>query len=254
MSEASHVTNPTNIHKIFKSSADIEVFEESNGQRNFIIHELYIANLDLPRDALVYCVPKAHDAEKPISLGQVDSLLKIGEMLPIEGLSDNHTLRFRLLVVDKNTSMILASAENIRAKSPNDDDLDPLLPVDVVDLGNIIWKVSLNPGDAPELLLNKKYRGIAEKLRTDVEYQALIIPQVVQLVLIHLVENNSDSDPENWVHQWTEWLSSSGFKDIPENTSDEIEEWAAEVVEKFSKNKGLFERTISKIFDEKESK
>ena len=257
MSEASHVTNPTNIQKIFKSNIDVEVFDESNGQRNFIIHEFFIANLGLPRDALVYCVPKAHDAEKPISLGQVDNLKNIEKMLPIEDLSDHHALRFRFLVVDQESSMILASAENIRAKSPNDDELEPLLPVDLYDLGNIIWKMYLEPDEEPALWLNKNYPGIADKLRTDVEYQALIIPQAVRQVLIHLVENNSDPDLENWVQKWTQWLVDLGIKDIPEEdeaSHSDIAKWAEKVVQKFSKDKELFDRTIRKLFDDKESK
>ena len=256
MSEASHVTNPTNIQKLFKSNIEIEVFEEANGQRNFIIHEFFISNLTLPKNALVYCVPKAHDVEKPVSLGQVDNLKNIEKMLPIVGLSDNHALRFRFLIVDKDTSMILASAESIRAKSQNDDDFEPLLPVELKDLGNIIWKMELDPDDEPELWLNKNYYGIHEKLRSDVEYQALIIPQAVFSVLIHLVENNSDPDPDNWVQKWTQWLNDYGFKEIPDKdeSSSYINKWAEEVVEKFSKDKELFDRTMRKIFDDKETK
>jgi hypothetical protein len=257
MSLVSHVTNPTNIQKIFKSNISFEVFDDSHGQRNFIIHELFLANLDLPGDAQVYCVPKAHDAEKPVSLGQVGNLKNIGEILPIEGLSSNAPLKFRFLIVDYDTSMILASAENMRAKSPDEDGFDALLPVNVRDLGSLIWRMELTPDDDPLLELNKNYLGIAEKLRTDVEYQALIIPEAVRQVLIHLVENNSDPDPENWVQKWIRWLSDLGFKDIPEEdetSSKDIEEWAEKVVQKFSKKYELFERTKQKLFNDEESK
>ena len=257
MSLVSHVTNPTNIQKIFKSNISFEVFDDSHGKRNFIIHELFLANLDLPGDALIYCVPKAGDVEKPVSLGQVGNPKNIREMLPIEGLSSNAPLKFRFLVVDYDTSMILASAENLRARSPNDDDLESLLPINYIDLGNLIWRMSLEPDDDPELDLNINYPGIGEKLRTDVEYQALIIPEAVRQVLIHLVENNSDPDPENWVEKWTRWLSELGFKEIPDDddmSRKEIEDWAEKVVQKFSKKYELFERTKQKLFNDEESK
>ena len=258
MSLVSHVTNPTNIQKIHRSNITFELFDDATSQSHFIIHELFLSNLDLPKDAHVYCAPKAGDVEKPVSLGQVGTLKNIGKMLPIEGLSSNATLKFRFLVVDYDTSMILASAENIRAKSPHEDGHEAILPVDFRDLQGLIWRMELTPDDEPILELNKNLPGIADKLQTDVEYQALIIPEAIRKVLIHLVENNSDSDPENWVQKWTRWLSELGFNEIPEEEdefiSKDTEEWAERVVQKFSKKYKLFERTKQKLVNDEESK
>ena len=253
----SHVTNPTNIQKIFKLNISFEVFDDSHSKRSFIIHELFLNNLDLPGNAHVYCVPRVRDVEKPVSLGQVNNLKNIGTMLPIEGLSSNAPLTFRFLVVDYDTSMILASAENLRARSPNDDGLEALLPVDCIDLGNLIWRMSLDLDGGPVLELNNNYPSIREKLRTDVEYQALIIPEAVRQVLIRLVENSSDPDPESWVQRWTTWLSELGFKEIPEEdetSRQNIADWADKVVQKFSKKYDLFEKTKTKLFNDEELK
>ena len=204
--------------------------------------------MGLPVDSPVHLYAKMRYTERHYDLGTVGKR-KYPEYTNLDELSKNRSISFRLLVVDSNSSYILASAENF---SPKNEEEEPIFPARTEDIGNLIWRVDFTNEEeqGPVLLLNLKFDHILDLLRDDDEYIGLIVPQAVRLALNHLINNDTDSDPESWQSKWRQYLEKDlkiDMETIPvEKASDSVvDTWLTQVIEKFSEKNKLFDNAIN---------
>ena len=73
--------------------------------------------------------------------------------------------------------MLLARGDQFRADTGDDEDnKSSILAVRKYDMGQVSWRIYIEPGAAPELHLNSHINGVIEKMKSDPQFQALILP------------------------------------------------------------------------------
>lgn len=138
---------------------------------------------------------------------------------------------------------ILAAADRI---VPHLDAREPkesvcLLPVEFVDLGDLVWKLDLSDSQ-PILQVNSTIEGIRETVRVDNSFFSLVYPEIVRQILHHILiaENYGDEecDPDDWQSSWIRFAQEMpGVSQLPAKnvlTSEQDKEfWIDEVVRAF---------------------
>ena len=105
--------------------------------------------------------------------------------------------QFKVIVVAGDDSgRLLGASQPIRPKLPR----GSMLPVRFDDLKDEVWRVDFGDGDQPELLVNSQIEMINEIVRSDAQFRALVMPQVLravltQIVLFESVEPDDDESP-----------------------------------------------------------
>ena len=245
-----HITNPTRLKTIPRKYIKFDLEETWDGSKCFNMKDFdslkkYLASLRLPREASAYIYVHAGNAEEKFSLGKLSDM-RIPKYRLLDSLPAGETKHFRLLVVDDETSKILASAEDVRPKSLHEEEREPLLPVEIKELGNIIWKVNLVEEQQPILHLNQEFPDIINKMKNDKIFQALILPNAVRSCLKHFVTSTQDTSL-TWIQNWGSFLKELGMhKSIPlsDDEDPDIDRWLDKVIEKFCKNKDVFARAV----------
>ena len=245
-----HTTNPTRIIRIHKKRLSIEIKKDAADRTFFDYQTINLKGLDIKQDAAVYMYISAGNVELGFDLGSVASISK--PKYRFLELPNNKKIWIRLLVVDQETSRIIASAENISAQRSKKENRDSILPVVFRDLGNEIWRMSLREDEPPELHLHQKFPYIKELLTSDQEYMAVIYPQVLRMTLRHYIDNPADNSTDSWQYKWLRFLNEDmGFKKDPppnkEETEKTINDWINKVVQQFSKILELFDNAKESI-------
>lgn len=171
--------------------------------------------------------------------------LNMPEVFVLDEVDRGGTPLFRLKVLDlaENEGLILASAERIQPRSEEDDDgKRSLFPVAYRDLQSDTWKVEIEQGDRPRLIINKRLPGFSHKLGKNPLLQGLILPAALRFVLIELAtsaETGEDEEEGNWKDEWLSYCSERlGAPDDPRELTDENEKanWIDDTVRRFGEN------------------
>ena len=247
-----HTTNPTDVIKIHKQRFTIDIEKDFDGNKYFNYKEINLKGLELDRTALVYLYLISGQIEIKFDLGTVNRPIKPSNRF----IGQLRGLKFRLLVVDKDTQRIIASAEHVSAKSLNQDKRDSLIPVETDSkLGNEIWKLPLIDGAQPILYLNQKYPYVENLIANDYQTVALIYPQVMRLALMHYINNPTDNATDAWQYKWYRFIKEHGFNktEIPssESTDSMKFEFIDKVIEKWLKNIDIFSLAVTAINNRK---
>jgi len=152
-------------------------------------------------------------------------------------------LKFRIIVSDPSSLLLLAKGEGFSPKE--DSDSKPLLPVQFEDLGNRVWSV-IYEGDfgSPILLINKQLPNIEKIARNDFEFFVYVYPAVIREVLNHMIfcdhlETIEDT-PNEWHRDWLNFCKKLGEEPVKELIwGDRFDEknaydWVEQVVEAFN--------------------
>lgn len=237
-------TNPLKIAKIARNSIDLVVNRDNRGiARSFVVNELALGRYKLPDDARVKLFAYSKTREQRIDLGTVQSS-RLGVQHSFE-IDTGGIFHFRLVVCQPNSPNIIAACEGLRPSSETDDaGRQPLLSVDVCnDLGERLWDVVLDGEAEPVLRVTDDPEiGMLAQLRGSPVYQALIIPQAVELVLFHLSQNRSD-DGDNWQAKWNRYLSHRGIE-FPEDDAEIVDclTWARSEAQRFATEQKFLSR------------
>jgi hypothetical protein len=150
---------------------------------------------------------------------------------------------FKVVDESEHIGRLIAVARNIRLRNGEDDTAgrQSILPVNAVDLGEQVWRLSFRH-NRPWLEVNNRIPGIKELITGDEQFFALVYPQVVRQVLLQILIIDGDiSDPdesvEDWRCHWLRWgrhwhpdkSSPAVFKGDRESQVD----WIEEVVQSF---------------------
>ena len=156
---------------------------------------------------------------------------------------------FKLLVVVADGSgRLLGLADHIKPALPS----KSLIPVVLKELGGEVWRVDFGEhGDEPEMQVNSAIDGIEERVRSSLEFRALVLPQVLRSVLTQiLLVKRAPLDDDNLDPWWRAWMrlareirsDDKTLRDFPADSDDEEvrrerEEWISEVVTIFARDR-----------------
>ncbi len=158
-------------------------------------------------------------------------------------IDPNGSVLFRVKVADSvgERGRLLGSAERIQPLSDDENkDRRSLFPVQPWKLGEQLWKVDIESGSRPVLLVNRDIPEIKQWFRDKLLIRASVFPAAFRIVMeaIALGDAEDDSDDEDETAGWHEdWLKFCrdrlGVIDaIPAERPDR-EKWIDSAVERF---------------------
>lgn len=235
-------TNPLEIKKIARHQIEIVVNRDVAGRAaSFVVNSLALDDLQLPLNGRIKLFAYSKTREQRVDLGTVNNR-QLGVAQPFMIDTDN-PFHFRLIVCEPDDPKILAACEGLRATEEADEaGRLHLLPVEPSDsLEERLWDIRLEGDGDPVLFVNNDPEiNMLARLRGDPLFQALILPQAVEQVLLQLCQNIGDDDKESWHARWIVYLTARGV-DLPEDTEDDeaCGNWARSEAQRFANNHKL---------------
>lgn len=230
-----NTTNPLHIKRIARHQIGLVVNRDRSGRAvSFVVNYLDLDDHKLPDQGHVKLFAYSSAREQSVDLGTVGS--------PHFGVSHPFTFdtgrpfHFRLIVCDTDSPNIVASREGLRATEETEESgRDHLLPVEPSDnLEEKLWELRIDGDGEPVLYVNSDEEvGMLARMRGDPIFQALILPQAIEQVLLALVDHLEDD--EGWYGKWNAYLSVRGI-DGPDNPEDEesCADWARAQAQAFA--------------------
>ena len=220
-----HLLNVTGRKKIIyakSENTEVKISAKSDNNGVNITVELKLNKKHkFPGHAIVTLYPyqKGGGALQPISLGTIEKLKNVSDILPLPG-ADIDNLLFRLKVSDKK--YILGLADTIRLVDDEDEGEDTglttLFPIITDNIGTPFQiKMSPNSSKAPTLVINKKSK-IKAKLVNDPYTMILVYSAAVREILTNFLINSEYSE-DIWKERWIKFIHKSQGdpdKDYPE--------------------------------------
>ena len=153
------------------------------------------------------------------------------------------TSQFKVVVVADGSGRLLGASQHIKPQLPR----ESLIPLDQVDLEGEVWRIDFGDGDDLAVLqVNSRLEMISEIARSNDQFIALVMPQVLRTVLtqIILVEGADADDTESPHSAWINFARSLRPGEPPKVTDSgddaqrrRAREWIDEVVRTFSLQK-----------------
>lgn len=231
MARLSTRNNPTGLKEIDQKRVVIHV-DRNGGYRSFNVARLDLGGLGINPLGKVVCIARAGKTSRRAELGTIDRLDR--RSFPLDDLDDSHPLRFRILVRDPESPRLLAAAENLKPHSDEDDEGESLIPVEPVDLGQLLWRLDIT-GEGPVLKVNSRIFPHAAVAQNDIYFSTLVLPQAFRNVLDEIIlAPQRLADDTDWMWPWGDWLEQLGAGKPPESAiNDEMAEWREGAVEAF---------------------
>lgn len=231
-----NTTNPLHIKKIARNQIDLVVNRDGAGRAvSFVVNALTLEELELPPDGRIKVFAYSKSREQVVDLGTVRQ----------PGLGMSHALKidtggpfhFRVIVRDAAEPKVIASCEGLRATEETDEaGRQHLLPVEPSDnLEEKLWEVRFDGDGNPVLYVNSDADiNMLARMRGDPIFQALILPQAVEQVLLALTQY-PDEVGESWQGRWNAYLAARGVEH-PEDPGEDEEcrDWARAEAQRFA--------------------
>lgn len=214
---------------------------------------LDLSGISLPGSADVCLEAYYRTSSMRFTCGTVAHLL-VPTRMELTDIDHGGAIQFRLLVIAADGSgRILAVANGLRPITKDDGfERDPLLPLRETDLGNELWRLDVDYGNGPTLLVNSAIPGLAAQLRTSALLQGLILPHALGMTLQKLAAIGEDDAERDWSRDWRRFLRDLGMPDEPDDPKDPESqiEWIEEAMRRFSDLREFGSRVrLSAIFD-----
>jgi hypothetical protein len=149
-------------------------------------------------------------------------------------------LQFRMKVVEPRTGKLLARGDRLNPVGAAEAGRSELLRTITRDLGPEPWRTELTQAGQPVLVLNENITAAASRIKTDREFQSLILPAALRQVLLVLWakrEEEEDEPEENdWVSRWLVFAELVSGQDRPDwREEEDVQDWINEVCQAFCK-------------------
>ena len=152
--------------------------------------------------------------------------------------------QFKVVVVAGDGSgKLLGASGPIKPKQPT----ESLIPLEPTDLGSEVWRVDFADDGQPVLLVNNRLEMMSEIVRSDDQFRALVMPQVLRTVLTHIIfvaGADYDDDEEGWHQGWFNLAQSVFTAKAPKVTDPDSDSqrldaqtWIEDVVAEFSEQR-----------------
>jgi hypothetical protein len=242
MSSTKRRINSTGRKRIGRECIDIRMLESGQGEPLKAKVSLNLSSEKFPPHAQV-CLEAYHRSSgMRFDLGSIGSL-KLPPLFVLDEVDRSGSVLFRLKVVDTTEEIgkILGSALGIQPSNENEiDGKRSFFPVIYRDLGEEIWRVEINSGDRPRLVLNNRVQSISHKLQTNALFQGLVLPAALRLVVEDLVREAEADDEEDagWREEWLQYCRDAlGAVTDPATLDEERKrDWVDDVVNRFCGN------------------
>jgi hypothetical protein len=235
--------NYTKREKISRGDISIRLFNAEDGVQAFEA-EVRLARYAFPRGAKVVLEAYYRGALMRFPLGVISSTKDRNIYRCQEALTELHDpqVNFRVKVVDEQQAfgLLVGLADRLHVLNETSASVTRvgLLPVQFTDLGEQIWKLEISDdGSQPTLLINNTLQmermPIAEMLRTDPFFLALVYPQVLRQILNHALASGTD-DEESWETDWLRFAEQIADRRRPAESDDaDLSQWVEDAVEAF---------------------
>jgi hypothetical protein len=171
----------------------------------------YLESYEFPVDSSVSLEAYFRANVERIQL-QFDGTTAIASSVPLALFHPDDSILFRLKVASESAvhgGLLLGTADRVRPESEikgEDKARKSLLSVRPDNLGEVIWKLSINDdGDAPVLLVNKDL--VPRSLARDTVFSSLIYPEVLRTLLTEILIKDDVSDIEDMSDWHRDWIS-----------------------------------------------
>lgn len=215
--------NYTGRKKLTLDQAVIRLTDSPGQIRSFSAEFPEINQLGLPPDSKVYVEPYAKSSLMRFDFGTVSDV-KAPTDTTLRDIDAGASVLFDVKIVDESeiVGRILAAARHIRPidSQTGEDNRRSLLPVASRDLGELVWKLEMEAGARPQLILNSRIPNCLVRLKTDPLLQGAILPHAIAQILDNILNPLGDgSDEMEWVSDWKSWFRHSGGLE-PEEEED----------------------------------
>ncbi|MER8508216.1 hypothetical protein NKH91_14645 [Mesorhizobium sp. M0894] len=249
MSSAKRRINSTGRRRVARESIDIRMLEGAPGEPLKAKASLSLDDLGFPAHAAVSIEAYHRSSGMRFECGTVGALA-IPSVLVLDQVDRSGSVLFRVKVVDNDIECgkILGSAERVQPKSEEDTQgRKNLFPILFRDLVDEVWKVEINPGDRPKLVINTRMPGFSHRLQQNALLQGLLLPAAFRVVLEKLVldpDAGEDDDNGGWKEEWLQYCEAElGMsRDVAQWEEEERIDWIEESVRKFCNQKGFIKR------------
>ncbi len=219
---------------------NVEIRNDASQSQPVFDVVLDLDRYQFPRDATVRIEASRSIAVQRWSLGHVGNIVMPSDQE--RRLTEvSETALFKVLVVAGDGSGRLFGASQALKPTLPRESLIPLVPKD---LGDEVWRVNLSADDQPELQVNSKLEMISETVRSDAQFRALVMPQVLRSVLRFIIleqREDPDDDGGGWWVGWLNLARSLLAEDIPSlgpreqgTDVDAASQWVDKVVAEFA--------------------
>lgn len=204
-------------------------------------------------DAAVYIEAYYKETRQRFSYG-VASRIVPPARTSLDQIDLTGTIQFRVLVVDESGkhALILASGEGFQADTGETDEENrsSLLAVIARPLGALPWQVEFANDGKPALVVNQHIPAALEKVRSNVVFQALILPAAMRIILAKLMTSREiDEDGEIYL-RWKAFAMQFTDAEPDNEHTDAFDIWLDDVIREFSKRFDLCDKLASAFREE----
>lgn len=257
MSTAKRRINSTGRQRIGRECIEISMLETAPDEPLKAKVSLNLNAKGFPANATVAVEAYHRSSAMRFDCGTVSDL-KIPDVLVLNEVDRSGSVLFRLKVVDNESEpgKLLGSAERLKPKDEEGSDGRlSFFPILYRDLRHEVWKVEIEQGDRPVLIVNKRIPGFAHKLKESPMMQGLLLPSALRVVLRELVrasETGEGDDEPGWKDVWIEYCREQlGAEADPREIAEENdrEYWIDDVVMRFCEGLSLIDRIRNTVED-----
>lgn len=250
MSSVKRRINSTGRKRIGRECVEISMLDTGPDEPLRAKIQLDLKKIDFPSGAQISIEAYHRSSSMRFDCGTVLQP-KVPDFLVLSEIDRGATVLFRLKVVDNQIEpgKLLGAAERLRPKDEAEiDGRRSLFPIVYKDLQSDVWRVSIEPGSRPVLVVNKRIPGFSHKLVGSPLMQGLLLPAALRFVLSELVtqsDTGEDSDEVGWKDEWLEYCQNELEADGDPREFVEEEDkanWIDAVVTRFAANADFISR------------
>jgi len=198
-----------------------------------------LEGLGLPTDARVYVEAYRASSYKRFAFGTVGNLTPAPDR-SLDDIDPNVDLRFRVKVVDEahGAGRIVGVADGLTPQAPDQDakKREPLVPLQIVDLGERVWRLSLQEfPDGPVVLqVNSRIADIEHIAKHDRGFRTVVFPSILEQVLTYLlrIDEYDADDMQLEVQKWFRFAAELVASAPPDDPTLR-DQWITDVVSAF---------------------
>ena len=250
MSSAKRRINSTGRKRIGRGRIEINLLEYEADEPLKARALLNLQGQGFPGNASVAIEAYHRSSGMRFDCGTVDAL-NIPDPLILSEIDRSGSVLFRLKVVDSDVEQgrLLGSAERIKPKDEGDSEgRRSIFPVYWRNIGDDVWKVEIEHGDSPALIINYRMSALSSFLFSSPIVLGILLPAALRFVLQELVSSSDTGESENeagWKEEWFEYCRNElSLREDPRNFIDESRkrDWIDDAVKKFCKKKSFVDK------------
>lgn len=186
----------------------------------------------LPNEATIYIEAYQKNTLQRFHFGTVGMTQKPANRT-LNEIDLSTSILFRVRIVDETEQLgrLTASVENLKAVGTEEDQRASLLPVRSRPLGQQTWKLNIESGMKPELCINSRIPDAIEQLKSNPQFQSLILPAAFKQVLMYFLWNDEETEIAD---EWFRFAEHISHERPLSSDPLSLLEWIDDVIEEFS--------------------